>query len=362
MKKGIKAKLIAVAAAIAVIGAGVYYTLDAGVPVSAFEVEIGSTEKLITETGSVEAANCAVISSRIQGQLLSVDVKEGDTVTEGDRIASYTTDSGTADIGGIMAQISGLKTQAASANEYAEKSRKLYEEGAMSFEEYNQAVTDATRIESQISALYYQVAGLSEARGSKGVIAPISGTVTQVFASEGEIVAPGAPLIEISDMSDIVIKVNLISDDADIVALGNTARIYGENNRLIDGEATVSKMYIKAKDVLSDLGIYQKRVPVEITSGSEKNLRLGSSVNIEIIVDNRENVVRIPRNALFEMGSVKHVYTIQNNKATLRSVKIGLEGEKYTEITEGLSVGEMIITSPGREVEDGKAVKIKNDQ
>ena len=358
MKKGLKGKIIIVIVIIALAGTGVYYSMGAGVEVSAFEAAPGDVERLITESGSVEAKSSAVISSRIQGQLLSVAVKEGDTVEEGQRIASYTADSGAADIGGIRAQISGLQVQLNQARDLAGKSRQLYDEGAVSYDEYSEAQTAVKQLESQISVLNYSIAGLSESAGSKGVIAPISGVVTQVMVREGEIVSPGTPMIEISDISEVHIRVNLISEDADEVALGNTARIKSESDSLIDGSAKVKKIYIKAQDVLSDLGIVQKRVPVEITLSGGKDLRLGRSVNVEIIVDKRENVLRVPDNAIFEINRQHHVFVVENGKAKLQSVEIGLEGEKFVEIKSGLSLGDKVITSPAREVEDGKAVKV----
>ena len=356
-KKGIKGKIVIGAVIIALAGAGVYHSTGAGIEVSAFDVAPGEVERLITETGSVEASSSAVISSRIQGQLLSVAVKEGDTVTEGQRIASYTEDSGAADIGGIRAQISGLTVQLNQAKDLAGKSSQLYQEGAMSYDEYSEAQAAVKKIESQISALNYSITGLSESAGSKGVIAPISGTVTQVMVREGEIVSPGAPMIEISDISDVHIKVNLVSEDADEIAVGNAVRVKSESDSLIDGSAKVKKIYIKAQDVLSDLGIVQKRVPVEISLSGNKNLRLGRNLNVEIIVEKKENVLRIPDNAIFEINRERHVFIIENGKAKLQSVEIGLEGEKFVEIISGLSAGDKVITSPAREVEDGKAVK-----
>lgn len=358
MKKGKKNKLIIAALIIVLaVAAGAYAIKGSAVEVSAVPVDYGSVEKIITETGSVEARNTVTVSSKIQGQLLSVDVSEGDAVTEGQRIISYTSDSGAADIGGVRAQISGLQVQLNQANDLAAKNLKLYEEGALSYEDYNQAVTNAKQIESQIAALNYSIAGLSEAGGSKGVSAPIAGTVTSVFVSEGEIVAPGAQMIEISDASETYINVNLVSEDADETALGDQVRVFSESEKLLDENAAVTKIFVKAQDVLSDLGIYQKRVPVEITLSEDKGLRLGSNVNLEIVAEKRDNALRAPANSVFEINKQHYVYKIENGKAKLQGVEIGLEGEDYTEILGGLSEGDMVITSPSQDIEDGKAVK-----
>ena len=357
MKKMKKGKIIIALVVVALAGAGVYSAMGQKVEVTAALAEYGSIEKLITETGTAIARNSVSVSSKIQGQLLSVNVAEGDAVTEGQKLISYAAGSGEADIASLKAQISGLSAQAAQANDLAEKSRKLYEEGAVSFEEFNQADTSAKQIAAQISSLNYTIAGLSEASGSKGVLAPISGTVTAVMVSEGEVVSPGMVLIEISDTSEIYIKVNLVSEDADKIEEGAVVRIFSESESLIDDSAVVGKIFVSARDVLSDLGIVQKRVPVEITMSGEKTLRLGSNVNVEIVAQKKDNVLRIPKSSIFEINRQHHVYKIEDGKARLQPVRIGLEGERFTEVSDGLAEGDAVITSPGREVEDGTPVK-----
>ena len=357
MKKFKKGRLIIALFAIVIAGAGIYAATGQKVEVSAVAAGYGAIEKLITETGSVASRSSVTVSSKIQGQLLSVDVTEGDKVTEGQRLASYTVGSGAADIGSLRAQISGLSAQAAQAGDYAEKSKKLYEEGAMSFEEYSRADAEVKQIAAQIASLNYTISGLSEAAGAAGVAAPISGTVTAVLVSEGEITAPGAIMFEISDLTDTYISVNLISEDADKIAEGAAVRVFSESELLMDDSAAVSKIFVSAQDVVSDLGIVQKRVPVEITTSGGQNLRLGSNVNVEIIADRRDSALRAPGNAIFEQDRQQHVYVIEDGKARLRPVETGLAGERYTEITGGLSEGDLVITSPGREISDGTKIK-----
>jgi HlyD family secretion protein len=361
MKKKIRKIIIVAVAVIVAAGAGAYYMSGSGIPVSTFAAERGAIEKLIIETGNVEAANSVTVSGKIQGQLFAVDVKEGDAVTEGQRIALYTDDNTgsvvAADIDSLRAQIAGLRIQANQASDLAAKNRQLYEQGAMSYEEYNQSDTAARQLASQIASLEHTIVSRSESVGSRELVSPISGTVTSVMVNEGEIVSPGSPIVEISDISKVYINVDLISEDADEVTEGDKVRVTSESNALIDDAASVSKIFVKAREIMSDLGIIQKRVPVEVTLSGGKSLRLGSSVNVEIIVDERQNALRIPDNAIFELNREPHVFVAEDGKAVLRAIETGLEGEDFTEILSGLSEGELIITSPAREIGDGVSVK-----
>ena len=367
-KKGLKGKLIAAGIALAVIAAIAVAAMGGAAVVSLAPAEQGAVEKFITETGSIQARDSVAVSGKAHGQIAALLVSEGDAVAEGQLLASYaadgTTESLSADINGIRAQVAGLQAQLYLAKDLAARNNTLYEEGAVSFDEYNNAVTAVSQIESQIAALNHTIAGLSaslsELSGAQGVAAPIAGTVTAVWVREGEIVSPGVPLLEIADITNIYVEANLIAEDADALAEGNHARVFSESERLIDENAVVSKIFVSARDVMSDLGILQKRVPVEITLSSEKTLRLGSDVNLEIVAERKEHVLRIPESALFEINREHHVYLVEGNRAKLQKIEVGLVGGRYAEVLEGLSPGDLVITSPAAEIEDGKAVKAAN--
>ena len=108
---------------------------------------------------------------------------------------------------------------------------------------------------------------------------------------------------------------------------------------------------------MSDLGVSQKRVTVEVSFGSEKTARLGSDVDVQITVDKKENVLRVPDLAVFEKGRKNCVYVVKDGKAVLREIKTGLEGEDYMEVVSGLSVGDKVILSPGDNISDGVRIK-----
>jgi len=97
---------------------------------------------------------------------------------------------------------------------------------------------------------------------------------------------------------------------------------------------------------------------VEVECGFEKqdrpeNLLAGYSSDVEIILDVRNDVLRIPTEALLEDSAVYIVHQ-DSNHLEKRSVKTGLANWRYTEVISGLEPGEWIVTSLGRE--GGKGV------
>ncbi|HYE68274.1 MAG TPA: hypothetical protein VEA58_06645, partial [Anaerovoracaceae bacterium] len=126
-----------------------------------------------------------------------------------------------------------------------------------------------------------------------------------------------------------------------------------------DEKGSVKKVFLKAEDKMSDLGVSQKRVTVEISFGTVTPIRLGSNLDVEIAVDKKENVLRIPDLAVFEKDRKNFVYVIEGGKALLREVKTGLEGEDYLEAVSGLAEGEVLILSPNDDISEGVRVKVQ---
>jgi len=110
---------------------------------------------------------------------------------------------------------------------------------------------------------------------------------------------------------------------------------------------------------MSELGVNQKRVTVEISLGTTEPIRLGSDVDVEITVEKKKNVLRVPDLAVFEKEKKDCVYVIEGGKAVLREIKTGLEGEDFMEVLSGLAEGDTVILSPNDDITDG--IKVKNE-
>jgi len=354
--------IVIAAAAVLVIAAAAYSAMNAGVVVETAAAERGEVIRLIKETGTVESESTITITAKNSGEVRGLAVEEGDRVKAGDLLMADGGTSAELDLKSQQAQLAGLQAQYSQALELAAKNKALYEQGALSRQEYDASNTAVKQLASQIASLQYSIQSYAESSGAGGVRAPMDGVLTGVFVKEGESVAPGAALFEISNLDDIYVKADFIAEDADQIREGDKARVYNKDAGFEDGNASVKKVHLKATDKMSDLGVSQKRVTVEISFGGAVSVRLGSDVDVEITVEKKDNVLRVPDLAVFEKGKKNCVYVIDGGKAVLREIETGLEGEDYMEVVSGLSEGEIVILSPGDDIEDGVRVKVKTEK
>jgi HlyD family secretion protein len=113
---------------------------------------------------------------------------------------------------------------------------------------------------------------------------------------------------------------------------------------------------------MSDLGIAQKRVEVEIAAEDRDGLVLGGDMDLRIVVDERENVVSVPRKSVFSQNQKDCVYVVDAaaGQVALREVTVGLKGEDVYEIRDGVAEGEWVVLSPDGALADGARVKLSS--
>jgi HlyD family secretion protein len=354
--KGRKWIVIGIVAVLAV-AAAAYSAMNAGVAVETAAVDQGEVAKLLKETGTVESESAVTVTAKNSGEVKGLAVAEGDSVKAGDLLMADGGTSAALDLKSQQAQLAGLQAQYSQAQALASKNKTLYDQGALSWQEYNASSTAAKQLAAEIASLQYSIQSYKETSGAAGVTAPVDGVLTGVFVKEGESVAAGAPLFEISNLNDLYVKTDFIAEDADLIRGGDPVRLYNEDTGFNDEKASVKKVHLKAEDKMSDLGVSQKRVTVEITFGTPETARLGSDLEVEVIAEKKENVLRVPDLAVFEKEMKDCVYTVEGGKAVLREIETGLEGEDYYEVVSGLSAGDIVILSPGDEIEGGIRVK-----
>ncbi|NLK72139.1 MAG: efflux RND transporter periplasmic adaptor subunit [Clostridiales bacterium] len=342
--------------------AGIYLSIEKGIDIDAADVSRGEIKSYIEETGTVKSKKQRVVSTNITGRIADLKYEAGDEVKEGDVLLTFDMEAAALEIKSLESKLSGLMPSYEQSKRNLENSKKLYDQGALSYEEYQNAITLKKQFESQISEIQYSIQQLKETKGYGEIRSPITGVVTEIYVQEGETILGGSPLLEVADLNDLYIEVKLLTNEANRVSLNALVTIINEDlGILMEQAGYVGKIYPKAESSISDLGIEQKRVTVDIYLDSFKNLKLGYDVDVKILEASKLNVLIIPENAIFESNGKEYVFIVQKGIAVLKEVKTGLSDGENVEIAEGLSEGETVIVSPGENIKEGTSVKLKTD-
>ncbi len=326
----------------------------------------GSVEASVANTraGSVEACQRTRLSTIAGGRIEVLAVKEGERVHKGQLLMRLWSDDQQADKALAQAQMDTARKRVTEACTLADLARRdlqrdeqLYKQGFISEGALDTVRTQAdARIaacataRSDVGAAQARVK-VAETAGQRTVlVAPFDGTVAKIVGEVGEYSTPSPPgvamppAIDLIDDSCLYINAPMDEVDAPKIKVGQPVRITLDAlpGRSFAGKVRRVAPYVTAVEKQA------RTVEIEvdfIDPQSAGRLLVGYSADVEVILDVRDDVLRVPSSALLHGD---RVLLLQDGRLVERPVKTGLANWEHTEITQGLQGGERIVTSLDR--------------
>lgn len=343
------------------------------IPVVLAEVAAGKVEATVANTraGSVEACQRTKLSPITGGRIVYLGVKKGDHVKKGQVLIRLWNDDQQAQSGLAETQVTSASKHvgeicalADSAQREAARMKKLRERGFVSEGGEEKARYEA---ESRRAACEAARADVGQARarvnvtrveqGRTVLVAPFSGVVADIVGELGEYTTPSPPgvatppAIDLIDESCLYIKAPMDEVDAPRIKVGQAVRVTLD---ALPGKIFPARVRRVAPYVVA-VEKQARTVDVEATLDTAPKtgeLLVGYSADLEVILDSREQVLRVPTSALQE-GNKVLLYVPEGNgqrgKLEERPLKIGITNWEYAEVLEGLKAGDRIVTSLERD-------------
>jgi len=374
------------------------------IPVRTALVEKGEVNSFLKVTGVVEANETVRVTSEIMGQAKEVKVKDGEEVNKGDILIALGDEQikiqvaqAQATLDSIQASSDKIKSgarpqeikQAESALLQAKLNRdsveenylrmeKLFLEKAISQQQYEQAknqyeIADVQyqsaqesyelviegAAEEDIKSIEAQVrqtkAALDMAKyqlKNTQITAPISGKVTSITVSTGEMVSPSIPLLSIIDVSRIFVKVGISEKDISKIKEGQKVNL--------EIDAFLEEKFqgeVVSKGVAVDQISKTLEVKIEILQ-PEVDIPVGVFARGDILVKTNQDALIIPSSALTRKKDGIYVYVIEEGIARQKEIVLGIIQDERVEILDGLSGEEEIVVLGNQELEDGLKVDV----
>jgi len=363
-----KWRTIGILAGLAVVGVGAALWLGRPepIPVEVVEVGRGTVAETVTNTraGTVKACQRAKLAPPAGGQIARLPVKKGDRVEAGQVLLELWNDD-------IRAQLAVTERDAAAARARREEAcvsarvarresnrlASLVERKLVSIELAERAEGEADAREAACRAAAEQVR-VSESRidAARATLertllrAPFAGTVAEINGEIGEFVTPSPvgiptpPAVDVVDTSCIYITAPIDEVDAPRVREGMPARVTLDAFRDRSFKAHVRRVAPYVIDTEKQARTVE--VEAEIDELGDALLLPGYSADVEVMLAERADVLRVPTRALIEG---KQVYVLEDGTVRLRDVTTGIGNWEYTEVTAGIDAGARVVVSIDRE-------------
>jgi HlyD family secretion protein len=340
-------------------------------------------------SGSIRPVEQATLSTRVMGRITQLSLETGDRFRKGDiltriDVMDITAQTGQAQLGVAQAQAEVFRSQASlnqlesqkleaqSALRLAQVTQsrmsRLQAEGAVSqsvLDDANtaleqararvaqseagirqsQAAIDQTQAAVSRAELSVISSDVSESYGT--IFAPFDGVVVQKMAYEGEMAAPGTPLLKVENPNKLELEISVPEENLRFVRVGQSVKVqFDAVNQSLN--ATIQSRSFLVKIPLNNSG--------KLISGMFGRVALPIGATKETLL--------IPTTALIQRGQLQGVYVVENVEdkaisktiAMMRWVKTGKTQDGQVEIVSGLKAGDRIVTSNIAQLSDGQAV------
>lgn len=384
---------------------------DKGVEVRMEEVARRDLTASVTASGQVEPRTKVDLSADISGRIVRLAVKEGQMVSRGQFLLEIdpvqyqaAVQRAEAALAAARAQEAQAKANVAQARNNLARSQEIRTANPtlVSQEQLEQLQTAVEVNEALYQSARHNIdqaaAALRDARSSLSktvIIAPMAGRVTRLNVELGETAVPGtfnmdaATLLTIADMSVLETKIKVDETDVARISLGDSALVEIDafpDTSFVGRVVEISNSSIKlAAGPQGQDQAVDYEVTVELINPPQET-RPDFSATAKIITDMRDNALTVPIIALtvrehesttasdsaaIALGreptrkvgqrDVEGVFIVKtDNTVTFRPVRVGIAGEEYFEVLEGLEPGEKIVAGSYqaiRELEDGAKVR-----
>ncbi len=347
--------------------------------------------EIIPANGKIQPVVEVKISPDVSGEIIVLNVKEGDQVKAGQVLLQIKRDQYLSARDRMKAALNQAKAQLAQQDAKFQqielsynRNMSLYEKGAISQSEYESSVSEYSMAKEQLNASRFNVqsseAGLAEAEESLSkttIFAPMNGVVSKLYVERGERVVgtsqmAGTEMLRIADFEKMEVLVDVNENDIVRIRKNDTALVEVDAYPGRKFEGVVTQIANSAKNIGSALEqVTNFEVKVYILPSSYADLvqnsrtnpfRPGMSASVSIQTETRPNALAIPIQCIttraellsdslkLELGPnelVEQVFVVKNDN-TVQAVRIksGLQDHLHIEITEGLTKEDRVVTGP----------------
>ncbi len=295
-------------------------------------------------SGTVKARNIGIISSKIMGSITVIAVKEGEQVKKGQLLL-------TIDDRDVAEKVRAAQNAVASAQEQKKladvtlgRYKKLYDERALSRQEFDQVETQKNVAGNEYERAKAMLREAEAIQGYARVRAPCAGVVTGKKIDTGSMAVPGMQLLTVEDISAFLVEAAVDERLAARIKPGIPVNV------AID--SLDKNMNGRISEVVPSVDPSTRTFVVKITV-SGAGLKTGLYARVRIPTGKRE-ALTVPASSIVEKGQLTGVYAVDTKGiVTYRLVRIGKNFGNSVEVLSGLVPGERIIVAGVEKAVDG---------
>lgn len=315
-------------------------------------------------SGKIKPIEESSIVAKTPGKVMNVNVEIGDRIQKGNVLFELdqqdminSVKSAEASYNAALANLNLTQETIDNNQKNHERNKALYEQGVISEQIFEQSKLQASTAKlEQVKAQVEQARVVLENAKSRlsdcVITAPISGFITSVDISKGEIASAGMPAITIANLDTVLIETSISEHLINKVHTGDEVDILVKS---ASDKSLKGKIFALSPAPTKDGLTYPMKISLE---NKETLVKAGMFAEISIVSDKKENIIAIPSDSVVVKDGNEVVFIVHDNQTQLQKVSLSLDNGKAVEVTDGLKEGDTIVIKGQNYLENGNKVEI----
>lgn len=328
------------------------------------EARRGRIDRPLTATGMTAPWREANLRAEVGGRVLELEVDNGDVVAVGDRLLEVDGSRQRLAMSGANARVDALAQDLEFARSDLERKQALFAKGSLPKVQLDAAQLLVDRAESAIEGARIEVGAARRSSKDTHVEAPIAGVVARRLVDLGDTIGPGAPLLDIVDLTKVRVRIGLSGSEIGRLDTQAPAELRIED---LGGELVVGRFAAAAPSADPITGLFDVEYHVDNAAGS---IRGGMVVTGVLPLRSAVERVLVPRSALTRRGGELVVFVLEPSSAAATGgvqrriarevvVRTGSYGPREVEVLEGLAAGALVACSAQHALAEGVLVEFE---
>lgn len=308
-------------------------------------VEVGSPVRgdiyaIYSGTAPIEAFAEADVVAKVDGEVRTLLVEEGDEVSNQQVLARLDGDRLRLELNESKARLDKMQRDFARNQELQE--RGLISEGDFERLQYDLEALQASYNLASLELDYTQIR------------APIDGVISERYIKLGNTIKTSDPLFRVTSLNPLVAYLHVPEREFRQLAAGQDVQI---DIDALGGKPVFAKVSRVSPIVDPETGTF--KLTIEMPN-ADRAIKPGMFGRMNIVYDKHENVLQIPRSAITERAGTSYVFVVEDDIAIRRDIETGFSHEGMVEVTTGLSDEDQVITVGHVGLKDESPVVIIN--
>jgi multidrug efflux system membrane fusion protein len=333
------------------------------IPVAVAKAEVRDLPILLNGLGSVEAYNTVAVKSRLDGQLIKINVKEGQEVKEGELLAEI--DPRPYEVQLSQAQATLFKDQSAlkDARLNLERFQQLYKDGVIPKQQLDTQGSLEGQLDGAVRADQAQIDNVKLNLVYTRITAPVSGRIGLRQIDVGNMVHASDPngLLVITQLQPIAVIFSLPQDNLQAVSQHMNKGKLAVDAYSRDDQTKIATGYLTTIDNQIDTTTGTGKLKA-VFDNRDRSLWPNEFVNIHLLLEVRKNNIVVPSAAIQRGPQGTYVFTVKPDKtAEMRTITASISQGNLTAISQGLQPGDVVVTDGQDKLQPGTKVEIRGE-